>query len=678
MNRAPAQGVTGVAIMPEDSASQLYDRPDSGYGAGGGNARFGWESGFPSFESKDSRVIRDALRRFIPDATPEQIRAWDDSIPKLQLEFREAIARDARAHGYSSILEYELPMESRRPDVVILAGGAVVVLELKGKSWPSQADLDQASAYARDLRCYHRECADRPVHAVVVPTRARGDLGSRDGVQILGPDRLDTFVCNKARECLSPTLEPVRFLSADAYRPLPSLVRAARELFTGGSLRTIHRARAATDPAVNRITQVTHEAAQTRTRHLVLVTGVPGAGKTLVGLRTVHAHFLDDLAVVRPDGTPTAPAVFLSGNAPLVEVLQYELRGAGGDGKTFVRGVKEYVKRYSSRPGLVPPQHVLVFDEAQRAHDPDRVREVHGETAGDGGGKSEPAHFIEFAGRIPQWSVVLGLIGLGQEIHVGEEAGLGQWRDAVEQCQESSSWRIHGPPELAALFAGSTVPYEPDPALNLTTEIRFHSAKDLHRFVDRLLGGGTVDELRPISRELETQGYHLRITRSLEVARAYLQDRYAGNPEARFGLIASSKDKDLEQFGVPNGFQATKRLRFGPWYGDGGGSERSCRQLTDAITEFGAQGLELDAALLAWGTDFRKSGGVWNNDRAGKYRPSSNVRDPFQLRRNSYRVLLTRGRDATVVFVPPMAIMDETHQFLVDAGFKTLADPPEE
>ena len=163
------------------------------------------------------------------------------------------------------------------------------------------------------------------------------------------------------------------------------------------SLRPIHRARAETDPAVDEISRIIHQAALTKSRHLILVTGVPGSGKTLVGLRTVHAHYLDDLAVPRSTGRPTVPAVFLSGNAPLVDVLQYELRDAGGGGRTFVRSVRDYVKRYSQRPGLIPPEHVLVFDEAQRAFDAAAVAA----TQGNAEGLSEPEHFVEFAARIP-------------------------------------------------------------------------------------------------------------------------------------------------------------------------------------------------------------------------------------------------------------------------------------
>ena len=158
----------------------------------------------------------------------------------------------------------------------------------------------------------------------------------------------------------------------------------------------------------------------------MLVTGVPGSGKTLVGLSAVHNPALDDLAVERAGGKPTAPAIFLSGNGPLVQVLQYELRGAGGGGKTFVRDVKNYVKQYLGDRRQVPPQHVIVYDEAQRAWDLEQVTAKHSLPFP----KSEPEAFVDFGERIPGWCVLVGLIGSGQEIHVGEEAGLGQWRTA--------------------------------------------------------------------------------------------------------------------------------------------------------------------------------------------------------------------------------------------------------
>ncbi len=133
---------------------------------------------------------------------------------------------------------------------------------------------------------------------------------------------------------------------------------------------------------------------------------------------------------------------------------------------------------------------------------------------------------------------------------------------------------------------------------------------------------------------MEAAGYHLRITRDLAVAKQYRRDRNAGYRETRFGLLASSKDRHLEGFGVPNDFQSTKRMRLGPWYGDDEGaySRRSCRELCGCETEFGAQGLELEGVLLAWGTDLTRVDGTWSNALARGYRNAVPVRNPFQLR----------------------------------------------
>lgn len=634
------------------------------------HARYGWQSDFQEFSETPHTVIRERLSAFIADASPEQQRAWADSIQPLQGQIDKSIVTNALARDFSTILEYMLPMESRRPDVILLVGGSVMIVELKGKVWPSQADLDQVAAYARDLRNYHRECAGRPVHPVLVPTRARGDHGIRDGVRIAGPDAIHALVSSLTAADSLPKVQREAFLSDGSYCPLPTLVQAARELMNSGTLRTIDRARAATAPALDEISRIAHQAALTKSRHLILLTGVPGAGKTLVGLQTVHARYLDDLAVSRADGKPTTPAVFLSGNGPLVEVLQYELRSAGGDGKVFVRGVKEYVKRYSARRSLVPPEHVLVFDEAQRAYDIDKMRLSHK----NDDAKSEPHEFIGFADRIPEWCVVIGLIGSGQEIHVGEEGGIGQWRDAVEASSRASDWTVHAPESLSAFFHESTVPLETRRALNLDQELRFHQVRDLHSYVAALLAGRASDDLALQAKRMNTEGLHLRITRDLELAKGYLRDRYADNAKARFGVIASSKDKSLPRYGIMNDFQSTKRVKFGPWYGDDESTygSQSCRRLETCVTEFGAQGLELDAALLAWGTDLRRAGGVWSNALSAKYLKSSAVKDPFQLRINAYRVLLTRGRDATVVFVPPNQEMDETFAYLRDAGMLEL------
>ncbi len=296
----------------------------------------------------------------------------------------------------------------------MLERGCVAVLELKGALHASQAAIDQAMGYARDLRAYHAACADRSVTPALLVRGGGPTPVECDGVYVVGPEGLDALL-----EALSadgaPIVDAEEFLALDAYAPSPTIVQAARELFHRRELPMIERARAATDPALRYIADIAREAARTRTRHLVLLSGVPGSGKTLVGLQLVHAHWLDEMSVPRANGRMMPPAVYLSGNGPLVQVLQHALQDAGGGGRTFVQAIKEYVRQHS-RPGRpVPPEHLIVFDEAQRAHDAERVAHVHGSEVG----LSEPERLIEFCERIPEWCVLVALIGNGQAIHVG-------------------------------------------------------------------------------------------------------------------------------------------------------------------------------------------------------------------------------------------------------------------
>lgn len=267
---------------------------------------------------------------------------------------------------------------------------------------------------------------------------------------------------------------------------------------------------------------------------------------------------------------------------------------------------------------------------------------------------------------------MVALVGAGQEIHEGEEAGIGQWQDAVLHATQPEGWVVHVAPHLQSSF--DKLDARPSPDLHLTAELRFHLASEVHRLVEGILGESDDADLAEVAHHLEGSGYHLRITRDLRVAKRYLKERYKEDPDARFGLLASSRDKDLIRFGVPNDWNSTKVVKHGPWFGEGDDdpSGRSCRALRDCVTEFGCQGLELDAVLLAWGTDLICDGDQWSNQRAKRYQKPWVIRDALQLRRNAYRVLLTRSRDATVVFVPPLPVLDETFKYLVDSGFREI------
>jgi hypothetical protein len=633
-------------------------------------------NGFANASTSD--IIKE-LETFVPDAGESQIRAWRDSIKLLQRNVSALTDQHPQLLSEAFvILEYHVPLESRRIDSLLLVRGCAMVIEFKGKPSATQADIDQATAYARDLRAYHRECSSLKTTCFLIPTRYLGAPYTSGETCVIGPNDLPSKVI-QCIEAAAPVPNLSRFLAADSYQPLPSLIKAARELFNSGTLRRIHRAAMATEPTLDACSLIVHQTAIRKRRALILICGVPGAGKTLVGLQLAHAKFLDDLAVARASGEkPTSPAVFLSGNGPLVEVLQYEMRSAGGDGKAFVRGVHDYVKSYTRRADSIPPQHVLIYDEAQRAFDAEQVATKHPDLPAAFQGLSEPELFVQFAERVPEWCVVVGLIGSGQEIHIGEEAGLAQWRSAIEKTTDPDAWDIYIPtaPGVQSDFDGFPR-LAANGALELKQTIRFHLATCLYDFVENLLAGNQQAALN-YSLELEAHGYTLRITHDLDRAKSYLSDRYSDNPDARYGMLASSKDKDLVKFGIPKGFKSPGEVgpgKYGRWYSDPANSDVSCTSLSAVATEFGAQGLELDGCLLAWGTDLVRVDEVWSNRYASGYRDAHRVRDAMALRVNAYRVLLTRGRDGCVVFIPPIPDkMRQTYKYLCDCGFTTLSD----
>ncbi len=637
----------------------------------------GWNSDLQTFYRSPSGEIQCSLENFIQDFSREQQGAWRDEIRLLKREAGELMHAKEQSAGYGTILEYRLPYDARRPDVLVLAEGVVVVLELKGKSQATQADLDQTAAYARDLRAYHKHCHGRPVYPVLVPTRSQGLREKREGVYVVAPDLLDQVVSEFATGSLEsgPSLD--EFLDPTSYCPLPSLVEAARELFESRTLREIWQAKASTEPAVKAIQEIAHEAARTQTRHLVLVSGLPGAGKTLVGMRAVHAKYLDDLSIDRGNGKPTVPGLYLTGNGPLAEVLQYEMKRAGGGGQTFVRHIKSYLDRYTKRQDIIPMEHLIVFDEAQRAFSADKVADTHKDWPMSIIA-SEAELFVRICDRMPQWSVLVGLIGGGQEIHIGEEEGISQWRDAIEKSP--NEWIVHAPMELQKRFGSTTREYRSIETLNLNTEIRFHGVNIIHEFTDKLIDNSNPRDVALLLDRLKRPGgdavvgAKFYITRDLNKAKSYLNDRYVDHEKARYGILASSRDKMLVRFGVDNSFQGTKQVKVGPWFTEGGANEHSCRNLVRCVTEFQCQGLELDMALVAWGSDFIRTNGTWSNQFASNYAPRGRARvvDPYGIRRNAYRVLLTRGRDGCIIFVPNEEVMNETWDFFLSCGIGEL------
>lgn len=432
--------------------------------------------------------------------------------------------------------------------------------------------------------------------------------------------------------------------AAGDYAPLPSLVQAARSLFRREPLPRVRRAHSTgVNEAVEYLVHISTAAARVGGRHLALITGVPGAGKTLTGLQFVYHPKLDS-------GPGRRQALFLSGNGPLVRVLQHILKTS-----VFVQDVHGFLKTYGGGAAKRPEERILVYDEAQRAWDAQQASKKRPAF-------SEPQDFLSIGLLQSNWSVMVALIGEGQEIYVGEEAGVRQWDDAIRSV--GGRWQVHCPERLRPAFP-SAAAVDICPQLDLSESLRSHLAGDVHRWAAAVLDA-RFDDAAAFAHSAHHAGFPIYLTRDLEAAKRYAVRRYVGEPEKRFGLVTSVYARDWETIGNTH-FQARQRVSIGPWFDDGPESEHSGCRLTQAVTEMECQGLELDLPIVLWGEDLRWNERAWNVRMLPKA-----AQDARQLRLNCYRVLLTRGRDGLVIVLPRGVENDPTASVLKQAGARPL------
>lgn len=605
---------------------------------------YGWAGSVAQFLETPQNVWLASLRShhlglYAEAPAKTQVTAWVDEHQVVTEALRKVCVARPDSTKWSVAFEYELPLEGgRRPDMVILAGDHVLVLEFKQSALVEPAAIDQVDAYARDLSEYHKESHGATIEPVLVCTRAKS-ISVKSHVAVTDSLGLAAMVISKA----GTGSRNLQVWLDSPYEPLPFLVDAARMIFQNEPLPVIRRALSSGIPeAIAALEKLVEDGEKEGGVHLGLVSGVPGSGKTLTGLSLVHSASKGERR-----------STFLSGNGPLVTVLQDALQS-----KVFVRDLHKYVKTY----GLTskqPNEHVVVFDEAQRMWDKTMMKEKHGAE------KSEPDLLIAIAERLERWGVFVGLIGDGQEIHAGEEGGVALWDSAI--AAGTKNWSVTCSSRLAASFPHATVTV--NDALDLTTSLRSRQAEFLHDWVAALLEGDISNAATSASNVL-AHSFPLYVTRDFEVAKAYVIDRYIDTPAARYGILASSKSsKILGPFGIDSSFSATQRVKIAPWYNQGRGHPASGCALTSVVTEFGCQGLELDFPIVAWADDYMWNGKQW------KTKPSRSrykIEDPFKLRKNVYRVLLTRGRDGVVVFVPPIEKLDPTYHILLASGMTQL------
>ncbi len=600
---------------------------------------YAWAGSVSAFlETPEEEILR-RLTRFARETGAPQLFAWDRSVGALRRELGQCVPA---AEGFGLVLEFELHRSGgRRPDLILLENGVVIVVEFKNRVQAEPADIDQVLGYVRNLEDYHAGCRGRSLIPVLVPIGMTGEAFEQRGVRVVPPSGLGALVRELARTGAGKRADALAWTSAP-YEPLPALVDAARLLFERQPLPRIKQAESARIPeAVDLIERSIRNAREAKRRLLVLVTGVPGSGKTLVGLQLAHSRALG------------CPSIFLSGNGPLVQVLQYSLKN-----REFVQDMRSYLREHLVRGRGKPREGVVVFDEAQRAWDRDRVIQKHQGHLN----QSEPELLLRIAGAADGGFGLVALMGEGQEIHAGEESGIRQWAEAVAAAD---GWQVLGPPHLKSAFTEAGISYEASTLLNLTLSLRSHRASNVALWAGLLLDG-RLDRAGEVAAELRSQGFSMYLSRDLEALREHVRSRFSEEPSKRYGLLASSKFRNLETWGVRSAMHPY--WYYGEWFEAPAEEPRSGCQMTLAISEFGCQGLELDLPLLCWGPDLYWDGVAWKA-KVGKSRL---VKDPQRLRLNAYRVLLTRGREGVMVFVPPEAKFSPSCDALARAGFQSL------
>ena len=606
-------------------------------------------------------------------------------------------------HGLtgSLYLEFNIPRMGRRIDAVILTGPVVFVVEFKvGESTFDRTALDQVWDYALDLKNFHEASHAASIVPILVATEASEAIppGLRfddDHVYhpiTVGSNGLRAALDHALRSITGSVVEGQTWSSAP-YHPTPTIIEAARSLYAQHSVEAIARFDAG---AMNlrvtslRIDELVDEAMRENRKIICFVTGVPGAGKTLVGLNVATRH--------RRELKQPTHAVFLSGNGPLVAVLREALtrdevarrkskgekvrKGKAGESvKAFIQNVHHF--RDEALDDVAPPiEHVVIFDEAQRAWNLRQTANfMQQKKKRPGFDQSEPEFLISCMDRHKDWSVIICLVGGGQEINKGE-AGIEAWLDAVNA--KFPHWHMYISSRLvdSEYAAGSALAKASqrqdahlDDCLHLAVSMRSFRAENVSAFVKALL-----DCERPKARDAFAQlstRYPIVITRDLNKAKQWVRSHARGSE--RFGLVASSKAQRLKPHAIDI------RVDVDPihWFLNDKDDTRSSYYLEDAATEFQVQGLELDWTCVTWDGDLRFAGSGWNyhDFRGDRW---TNIKNPDNRNylKNAYRVLLTRARQGMVLFIPPgepsdptrsPAFYDPTFNYLAELGIPTLS-----
>ncbi len=620
----------------------------------------------------DDHVLSELVRGSEFPIQQTQRDAWLYELPLL----RNSLV----GFGGRIYLEFTIPRMGHRVDAIILINGILIVIEFKvGAKQHRTGDIDQIIDYALDLKYFHEGSHDLTLIPLVVATHAsvmKGDLVPHQRIPglfrtiCINAEGLAIMIRKIAHELPGRLIDQEEWESS-RYCPTPTIIEAARALYSGHNVADISRNDAGainlsdTSDTLNEIIEKTRTTGQ---KAICFITGVPGAGKTLVGL---------NIATRYNDPKSELHSVFLSGNGPLVEILREALTRdhvqreaeqgnrlrkseAHARVRAFIQNVHHFrdeCLRDASRP---PTDHVALFDEAQRAWDKEHTSAwMRQKKKIPDFNASEPEYLISCMDRKKDWAVIICLVGGGQEINTGE-AGIGEWLSSLRQSFKD--WHIYISPVLTdseyntkaildSMRDRAGIHYESK--LHLSISMRSFRAETVSEFIKTVLDCD-INRAQVLYRDLENR-YPIVLTRNLETSKQWLRSQAAGSE--RYGIVVSSQAERLKPYAIDI------RTPVNPvkWFLDSKEDVRSSYYLEDAATEFHVQGLELDWTCVSWDGDFRFSNNSWEHYsfRGTKWQNIKKESRKTYLK-NAYRVLLTRARQGMVVFIPEGSKLDPT------------------
>jgi hypothetical protein len=601
----------------------------------------------------------------------------------------------------SIYFEYSIPRMGKRIDVVLIIGSVIFVLEFKigEKEFPSYA-IDQVWDYALDLKNFHETSHDHFIAPILIATRAKSAQKfvplTPHNDKLLLPIKCDVLslsesIANVLKFSNGAAIDTQHWQSG-RYQPTPTIIEAAMALYNGHTVEDIssHSAEKInlneTSDTISEIIRLSKENSQ---KSICFVTGVPGAGKTLVGLNIATKHINKDSDLY---------SVFLSGNGPLVEILREALtrdkfkrekeRGrkikkgeVKSEVKLFIQNVHNFRDDSLVDINKPPIEHVALFDEAQRAwdlHETESFMKQKKKTPNFN--KSEPEFLISCLDRHPDWAVIVCLVGGGQEINRGE-AGISEWIESLDRS--FPDWHVYISPHLTDSEYGvkkvldkikgrKNVTYKKD--LHLSVSMRSFRAELVSLLVKQLLDL-QIEDARKTLKKIQDK-YPIFITRDLAKAKQWLKTHARGSE--RYGIVASSQAERLK----PHAINVKTPVNPIHWFLNGKDDVRSSYYLEDVVTEFDIQGLELDWACVTWDADFRYTKEKWDNWSFRGNRWQRIKKQESQIyQKNAYRVLLTRARQGMAIVVPlgdhedptrKASFYDPIFEYLQEIGFPTI------